>query len=37
MVLPGINSLMYEMEAENIYEDFYNDKNLFHIGNYPKD
>ena len=27
MVLPDIDSLMYKIEAENIYEDFYNDKN----------
>ena len=37
MVLPDIDSLMYKIEAENIYEDFYNDKNLFDFGNYPKD
>ena len=37
MVLPDIDSLMYKIEGENILEDFNNDKNLFDIGNYPKE
>ena len=28
---------MYKIEAENIYEDFYKDKDLLNFSNYPKD
>ena len=28
---------MYKIEAENHYEDFYKDKELFDFSNYPKD
>ena len=31
------DSLMYKIEAENVYEDFYKDKELFDFSNYPKD
>ena len=31
------DSHMYKIEAENIYEDFYRDKELFDFSNYQKD
>ena len=36
-MLTDTNSLVYKIEAENVYEDFYKDKELFDFGNYPKD
>ena len=30
-------SFMYETEAENVYENFYKDKELFDCSNYPED
>ena len=37
MLLTDTDSLMYKIEAENVYEDFYKDKELFDLSNYPKD
>ena len=37
MWLLDTDSLMYKIEAENIYEDFYKDKDLLNFSNYPKD
>ena len=31
------DSIMYKIEAENIYEDFCKDKDLLNFSNYPKD
>ena len=31
------NSLMHKIGAENVYEDFYQDEDLFHYNNLPKD
>ena len=31
------DSLNYEIKSENVYEDFYKDKHLFDLSNYPKD
>ena len=28
-------SLVYEIKTEDVYEDFYKDKNLFHFSDYP--
>ena len=36
MLLQG-NSLMYKIEAENIYDDFSKDKESFDFSNYRKD
>ena len=30
-------SLVYEIKANDVYEDFYKDKHFFHLINYPKD
>ena len=30
-------SLVYEVETDDIYEDFYRDKNLFYFSDYPQD
>ena len=37
MLLTDTNSLIYEIEAENVYEDFYNDKGLLDFIRYEKD
>ena len=29
------NSLVYEIKTEDVYEDFYKDKNLFDFSDYP--
>ena len=31
------DSLDYETETKDVYEDFYQDKNLFDLSNYPQD
>ena len=31
------NSLIYEIETNDVYEDFYKDKDLFDFSDYPKD
>ena len=30
-------SLVYEMETDDVYEDFYKNKNFFDFGDYPDD
>ena len=30
------DSLVYKIETENVYEDFYKDEKLFGLSNYPK-
>ena len=37
MLLIEIDSLMYIIETKNVYEDFYEDKELFDFSNYPKE
>ena len=37
MLLIDTDSLMYKIEAENVYEDFRKDEELFDFSNYPKD
>ena len=37
MLLTHTNSLIYKIEAENVYEDFYKDKMLFDFSYYRKD
>ena len=31
-----IDSLIYKIETENVYENFYKEKALFNFSNYPK-
>ena len=31
------DSLVYDIETNNVYEDFYEDKNLFDFSDYPRD
>ena len=37
MLLTDTDSLMHNIKAENVYEDFYKDKELSDFSNYPKD
>ena len=37
MLITDTDSIMYKIEAENVYEDFYKDKELFDFSNYPRD
>ena len=37
MLLTDTDNLMHKTEADNVYEDFYKDKDLFDFSNYPKD
>ena len=37
MLLTDSDSLMYKIETENVYKDFYKNKKLFDISNYPRD
>ena len=37
MLLTDTDSLIHKIEAENLYEDLYKDKELSDFGNYPKD
>ena len=30
------DNLLYQIETDDMYEDFYGDKNLFDFSNYPK-
>ena len=34
LLFTDTNSLMYEIKAEDVYEDFSNDKEMFHVSNY---
>ena len=35
LLLTGTGSLVYEIKAEDVYEDFYKDKDLFDFSVYP--
>ena len=37
MLLIETDRLMYKIKAENVFEDFHQDKDLFDFSNYPKD
>ena len=37
MLFTHIDSLTWEVKSEDVYEDFYKDKHLFDLSNYPKD
>ena len=37
LLFTDTDSLVYEIETDDVYEDFYKDKCLFHLSNYPKD
>ena len=37
LLFTDTDSLTYEVKTENIYEDFYKDKDSFNFSNYPKD
>ena len=37
MLLTDADSIMYKIEAENVQKNFYKDKKLFGLSNYPKD
>ena len=36
LLFTDTDSLVYGIETENVYEDFYQDKYLFDLSNYPK-
>ena len=36
MLFTDANSLVYEIKTDNMYEDFFEDKNLFDFSNYPQ-
>ena len=37
LLFKDTDSLVYENETDDVYEDFYEDKNLFDFSNYPED
>ena len=37
MLFTDTDSLVYEIKTEDVYEDFYKDKNLFDLSDYPQD
>ena len=37
LLLTDTDSLVYEIKTEDVYEDFYQDKNLFDFSDYPLD
>ena len=37
MLFTDTKSLVYEIQTEDVYEDFYQDKNLFDLSDYPLD
>ena len=37
LLFTGTDSLVYEIQADDGYEDFYEDKYLFHFSDYPQD
>ena len=37
LLFKDTDSLVYEIETDDVYEDFYEDKNLFDLSNYPED
>ena len=36
-MLTDTDSLVYEIETDDVYEDFYENKNLFDLSDYPQD
>ena len=37
LLFTDIDRLVYEVKTDDVYEDFYKDKHLFDLSNYPKD
>ena len=37
LLFTDIDSLIYEIKSEDVYEEFFKHKHLFHFNNYPKD
>ena len=37
LLFADTDSLVYEFETDDVYEDFYEDKNLFDFSDYPRD
>ena len=37
LLFTDTDSLVYEFETDDVYEDFYKDKHLFDLSIYPKD
>ena len=37
LLFTDTDSLVYEIKTEDVYEDFYEDKNLFDLTDYPRD
>ena len=37
LLFTDTDSLTYEIKTENIFEDFYKDKDLYDFSNYPED
>ena len=37
LLFTDTESLVYEIQTEDVYEDFYQDKNLFDLSDYPLD
>ena len=37
LLFTDLDSLIYEIETEDVYKDFYKDKNLFDFSDYPQD
>ena len=35
LLFTDTDSLVYEIKTEDVYEDFYEDKNLFYFNGYP--
>ena len=36
LIFTGTDSLVYKIKTEDVYEDFYKDKNLFDFNDYPQ-
>ena len=37
MLFTDTDSLVYEIKTDDVYEDFYENKNLFNLSDYPRD
>ena len=37
LLFTDTDSLVYKIETDDVYENFYKDKHLFHLSIYPKD
>ena len=37
LLFTDTDSLVYEIETEDVYEDFYEERNLFDFSDYPQD